>query len=79
VGALSCNGQQFLWNDFRGRVLRTGSNRYGGKHIWRTELIFTGNRRLWILPQRIKNFNEIRLFLETLPPATLKELLNQPE
>lgn len=74
MGVLTRKGQRFLWTDFRGRIVRTGKSRYGRSYTWRTELVFTGNRQLWVLPQRVKNLNEISLFLETLPLATLKDI-----
>jgi len=73
TGVLTGNGQTFLWGDFRGRVVRTGTSRYGVNYIWRIELIFTENRQAWIIPMRVKNFNEVNAFLETLPTATVKE------
>jgi len=74
MGALTNKGEYFLWSDFRGRVLRTGVNRSGVKYTWRTELIFTGNRQLWVLPQRVKNYREVDRFLEILPLANLKDI-----
>ncbi len=73
-GASTLNGQQISWSDFRGRVLRTAKNHYGVEYTWRIELIFTENRKLWILPNRLKNYNEIISFVNTLPTANIKSV-----
>ncbi len=73
TGVLTGNGQEFLWSDFRGKVERTGTSRYGRDYTWRIELIFTENRQAWIIPIRVKNFTQVDTFLETLPTATAKE------
>lgn len=72
TGVLTGSGQEFLWSDFRGKLVRTGTTRYGVNYTWRIELIFTENRRAWIIPIRVKNFTEVDAFLHTLPIATVK-------
>lgn len=73
TGVLTGSGQEFLWSEFRGKVMRTGTTRYGVNYSWRIELIFTENRRAWIIPMRVKNFAEVDAFLDTLPTAPVKE------
>lgn len=67
------DGQHFLWSDFRGVIPRIGNNLYGAKGSWRTELVFTDRRVVWILPQRLKNYAEVYGFVNTLPQAVLKD------
>lgn len=72
TGVLTGSGQEFLWSEFRGKFVRTGTSRYGVNYTWRIELIFTENRRAWIIPMRVKNYTEVDAFLDTLPTATVK-------
>lgn len=67
AGVITCNRQQFLWSDFRGKHIRTGTTRYGVNYTWRIELKFTENRQVWIIPMRVKNFNQVSALLENLP------------
>lgn len=67
------DGQHFLWSDFRGVIPRIGNNLYGAKGNWRTELVFTERRVVWIIPQRLKNYAEVYGFVNALPQAVLKD------
>lgn len=67
------DGQHFLWSDFRGVIPRIGNYRFGGTANWRTELIFTDRRVVWIIPQRLKNYAEVYGFVNALPQAVLKD------
>ena len=67
------DGQHFLWSDFRGKISRVGRNRYGGTYNWRTELVFSSGGVVWVIPQRIKNYEEVFKFIDDLPQATLKD------
>ena len=68
------DSRQFSWSDFRGVLVRTGNTRYGQKSICRVELAFANGEEAWVMPQRIKNFEEVYAFVNTLPRAVLKEL-----
>ena len=71
-GITRVDGLHFLWSDFRGVIPRIGNYRYGGKANWRTELVFTDRRVVWVIPQRIKNYAEVYGFVNALPQAVLK-------
>ncbi len=60
------------WQDFRGVIVRTGISRFGQKYVWRIELVFADGVKAWIIPQRIKNFDEVNAFVNKLPQAVLK-------
>ena len=44
------DGRHFLWGDFRGAIPRIGSNRFGNKYNWRTELMFADGGEIWVIP-----------------------------
>lgn len=67
------DGRRFSWNEFQGVVRREGRGRYGRKYIWRVELVFTSGQKAWLIPQRIKNFEEVFSFVDALPKAALKD------
>lgn len=65
--------QHFAWQDFCGVVKQTAFNqRTQRRYLWRIELAFAGGETAWIIPNRIKNYNEVSAYLDTLPPAVLK-------
>lgn len=67
------DGRQFIWKDFRGTVTQTAFNqRTQRKYVWRIELAFSGGETAWIIPNRIKNFEDIFLYLKSLPKAMLE-------
>ena len=68
------DGKHFLWSDFRGAIPRIGRNRYSGRYIWRTELVFANGGEVWMIPQRIKNYDEVFRFVDALPKAILKDI-----
>ncbi len=68
------DGRHFLWSDFRGAIKRTGRSRYGGTYNWRTELVFANGGVVWVIPQRIKNYDEVFRFIDALPQAILKDI-----
>lgn len=67
------DGQRFSWQDFRGTVTRTGNTRYALKVVWRVELVFADGEEVWIISQRVKNYQEVFDFVNCLPTAVLKE------
>jgi hypothetical protein len=68
------DGRHFSWQEFQGVVRRTARNRLGREYIWRFELVFADGEKAWIIPQRIKNFQEVFAFIESLPAAIIKEV-----
>ncbi len=73
AGVTRGDGLMLGWSDFFGTVPRTGRNRYGGNFVWRTELIFRNGQSAWIIAARIKNGDEVFRFVESLPPATVRD------
>lgn len=67
------DGRHFAWTEFCGVVNQISFNqRTQRRFLWRSELAFAGGETVWIIPNRIKNYNEISAFLDTLPRAVLK-------
>jgi hypothetical protein len=74
AGILRGDRRLIPWQDFRGATTLTTTSRFGSKYIWRIELAFADGEEAWIIPQRIKNFQEICNFVDTLPRAVLKDV-----
>jgi hypothetical protein len=55
-------------------VTQKARNRYARQYVWREELVFSGGEEAWIIPNRIKNYDEVFAYLDTLPRAVFKEL-----
>lgn len=67
------DGRIFAWSEFCGKVTQTAFNqRTQRKYIWRVELVFADGESAWLIPNRIKNYDEIFNYVASLPPATLK-------
>ncbi|MEO7310559.1 MAG: hypothetical protein ABIX01_09185 [Chitinophagaceae bacterium] len=71
-GVMRKDGTFLLWSAFCGVIRRMGRLRYGGKMVYRTELVFENGVTVWIIGQRIKNYVEVNRFVETLPVAVVK-------
>ena len=68
------DGRQFAWNEFQGVVTRIDINlRTRRKYVWRIELAFASGEKAWIIPNRIKNAEEVFNFVAALPRAYLKD------
>ncbi len=65
------DGRRFSWDEFRGVVIRTGNTSYGLRGVWRTEFAFAGGEEAWIIPNRVKNYDEISGYISRLPRAVL--------
>lgn len=72
TGVTRGDGRHFSWAECQGVVTRTAPNRFFMIYVWRKELVFWNGEEAWIIPQRIKNYNEVCDYLAALPPATLK-------
>ena len=68
------DGRQFSWTEFCGVVTQTAKNRFGKRYIWREEIAFSGGETAWIIPNRIKNREEVFTYLDALPRARLKNI-----
>ncbi len=67
------DGRRFAWNEFRGVVTLVDFNvRTRQKYVWRIELAFDGGEAAWIIPQRVKNADEVFDLLAQMPRATLE-------
>lgn len=73
-GVTRGDGKHFYWAEFCGVVTQTARNRFGRTYVWRKELAFSNGETAWIIPQRIKNSNEVFEYLNKLPSAVLKEV-----
>lgn len=71
-GVTRGDGKHFSWTQFHGVVTQTALNRFMKRYIWREELAFSDGETVWIIPQRIKNYNEVSNFISQLPKAVLK-------
>lgn len=64
------DGQRFSWDQFRGVVTRLDFNfQTQRRYVWRVELAFAGGEAAWIIPNRIKNQEEVFAYLAALPRA----------
>ncbi len=67
------DGRHFAWNEFCGVVLQTAFNqRTQRNYVWRAELAFAGGESAWLIPNRIKNYDEVFDYIARLPRAALK-------
>lgn len=74
-GVLRGDNRHFSWNEFCGVVTRIDINfRRQRKYVWRIELAFADGEAAWIIPQRIKNAEEVFQYLAALPPANLENI-----
>lgn len=70
VGVTRGDKRRFDWNDFRGVTSRIDINlRSRRKYLWRVELVFADGETAWIIPNRVKNYDEVFEYLATLPRA----------
>ncbi len=75
AGVTRGDGTRFPWQDFCGVISQTAFNRRTQRrYVWREELAFENGDAAWIIPNRVKNYDEIKAFLDALPRAVLKEL-----
>lgn len=67
------DGRHFAWNEFCGVITQTALNRQTQRrYIWRIELAFSDGETAWLIPNRIKNYDEVFGYISKLPPANLK-------
>lgn len=72
-GVTRGDGRHFAWQNFCGVITRTALNRRTQHYyVWRKELAFENGETTWVIPNRIKNYEEVFAYLEKLPPAKLK-------
>ncbi len=74
LGITRGDGRHFSWQNFCGVISQTALNqRTQRRYLWRAELVFENGETVWIVPNRVKNYNEITAFLDALPRAVLQE------
>ncbi|MGI9055348.1 MAG: hypothetical protein ACR2F2_06040 [Pyrinomonadaceae bacterium] len=67
------DGRHFAWNEFCGVITQTAFNRRTQrKYVWRVEFAFSGGETAWLIPNRIKNYEEVFDYLSKLPAAIIK-------
>ena len=67
------DGRHFGWSEFCGVISQKALNRSTQrKYIWRVELAFENGETAWLIPNRIKNYEEVFAYLTQLPSAQLK-------
>lgn len=67
TGITRGDGRHFPWSEFRGVMTQTARSRFGQTYVWRKELKFSNGETAWLIPQRIKNSNEVFAYVATLP------------
>lgn len=72
-GVTRGDGRHFAWQNFCGAISQTAFNRRTQrKYIWRIELAFENGETAWLIPNRIKNAEEVFNYVTALPLAHLK-------
>lgn len=72
-GVTRGDGRHFAWQNFCGVVSQVAFNqRTQQRYLWRIELNFENGETAWIIPNRVKNFEEVLEFVRLLPNANLK-------
>lgn len=67
------DGRHFAWQNFCGVVQQIAFNRRTQrKYTWRVELAFVDGETAWLIPNRIKNAQEVFDYVAQLPSAVLK-------
>ena len=67
------DGRHFAWNEFQGVLSRIDINYAREKYAWRVELAFANGEKAWIIPNRIKDPEEVFTYVAALPGARLKD------
>ena len=65
-GVTCGDGRRMGWNEFRGVDYLLVKRSPTRTTLWRVELVFAG-RKVWILPNRVQNWEEIKAFVAALP------------
>jgi hypothetical protein len=66
-GLVRNDGQSFAWADLSRVVNRFRVGRYGGKHLWRTEIHFSSGESAWLIPGKVSNYGEVAALVRRLP------------
>ena len=71
-GITCADGRQLLWTNFKGKYIRFRRTQSGIQRIWRVEFIFSEGGEAWLIPLRLKNYDEVLSFVKLLPDAIAK-------
>lgn len=72
-GIICGDGKHFAWNEFCGVISQVDLNQLTQrKYVWRVELAFENGETAWLIPNRIKNYDEVFSYIANLPTAVLK-------
>lgn len=71
-GLLRNDGELLDWADLD-RVVDRIHQDEDGKRLWRTEIHFRGGESAWIIPQKVKNYEELSGAVRTLPCERVEE------
>jgi hypothetical protein len=68
-GLVRNDGRSFAWADLRRVVnqIRITSQAHGTKSVWRTEIQFGDGESAWLIPTKIRNYDEVSEFVRGLP------------
>ena len=63
------DGRSFAWRDLTRVVnqVRFRPQAPNTKVLWRTEIQFKDGESAWLIPNKVKNFREVREYVENLP------------
>ncbi len=74
AGVTRGDKRRFSWNELRSVDYLIVIRRGGASEIlWRIELVFN-NEKAWLIPQRIRNLEEINQIVNSIPAAHQKRL-----
>ncbi|RYY67931.1 MAG: hypothetical protein EOO13_13660 [Chitinophagaceae bacterium] len=72
-GITCADGRQLLWTNFKGKHIRLRRTQSGLQRIWRIEFIFSEGGEAWLIPLRLKNYEEVLSVVKVLPEAVVKK------
>lgn len=73
TGVLRGDGRLLEWADFHGGLRKTRRRTPSGPELlWRYELIFANGETAWLIPEQIKNDEEVFAYVRSLPAAVPK-------
>lgn len=73
VQGITCaDGRQLLWTNFKGKHIRLRRTQSGFQRLWRIEFIFSEGGEAWLIPLRLKNYEEVLAYVKVLPDAIAK-------
>jgi len=71
-GVTCADGRHLPWTNFKGKHIRLRRTQSGLQRVWRIEFIFSEGGEAWLIPLRLKNYDEVLSFVKVLPDAIAK-------